>query len=230
MFIVLVIITVASLMGGWIPPYKGNPPSTFETIDLSVITRYESLFSSAEIPFRNGYYLSLKNGVGYATDILVPGTILVYQTDQGNLGKMKITGYAIDYASTELGYSAFCDVPVFLFTTYRTDGSILISGSKPHVLEEGAKFSHCCTLKGVEDPDRVSLLETLDLGSWDYTERPEEGSFMWFHFDFDTNETSINPNKFPDDFKGADLYNIKTERYSRFSPKNGARFLVVYQP
>jgi len=192
--------------------------------------KYASLLSEGEITYRKGNYLSLRNGTGYTTNILIPGTILLYQTNQGHYGKMKLTGYVTDYARTEKIIRAFCDVPVFLFTTYRPDGSILISGSKPDVIEEGEGFSNCCTLKGVEDPDSVFLLESLDLGSWDYPERPGNGSFMWFHFDFDTNETSINPEKFPKSFTGADLYNIKTETYSRLIPKNGAVFLVVYQP
>ena len=226
----LFILNLSTLIGGWITPEQGDVPNSYEMIGRSVIARYASQLSYGDIPFRKGNNLSLRNRAGYTTDVLPPGTIILYQTDQGHYGKMKLTGYATDYARTEKGFRAYCDVPIFLFTTYLTDGSILISGSKPSVIEEGKAFDNCCTLKGVIDPDSVFLLESLDLRSWDYAERSADGSFMWFHFDFDTNETSINPEKFPNDFSGADLYNIKTERYSRFIPKNGARFLVVYRP
>jgi len=229
-FLGLLLISAVTLFGGWIAPAKEDAPSSYEAIDRSVITKYMSLFSNEEILFRKGNYLSLRNSARHTVDILTAGTILFFRTDQGHYGKMKLTGYVADYARTEKIIRAFCDIPVFLFTTYRADGSILISGSKPDVIEEGEDFSNCCTLKGVEDPDSVFLLESLDLGSWDYPERPGNGSFMWFHFDFDTNETSINPEKFPKSFTGADLYNIKTETYSRLIPKNGAVFLVVYQP
>ncbi len=229
MFSTFIVFFCALACAGWVVPVSGATPESYEAIMRSDILRYESLLTTRKIEYRSGYYASLSSGIGQSTEVLKPGTIILYRTNQNHYGKMKIMGYANDYARGDAPVPVFCDVPFFLFTTYDENGEIFSTGSRPSV-HEPESDSNCCALKGVEEVENILILETINLKKFDYAERPGNGSYMWFHFDFDTNETSVLPVENPPDFPGADLFNVKKERYSRFTPINGARFLVVYQP
>ncbi|HNR64539.1 MAG TPA: hypothetical protein PKM99_10860 [Thermotogota bacterium] len=230
----IVIFSLAFMMiltsgfGGWLLPAGVKPPSSYQGIDRAFIVDCESNLSNGPITYRSGHYTSLMEYSGEFTDILKPGSIIVYKTNAGNYGKMKITGYALYHAWSKVSGYKYCDVPFFEFTTYLGDGSILMSDGLPTILDGVIRVAGKTFLYGT-GPIRSPYF-FLNLQYANYPERPQGSCFMWFNFDFDTKQTGFFKNYNGIEFSGADLYNEKNETRSRFFPSNGAIFAVVYKP
>jgi hypothetical protein len=181
------------------------------------------------VTYRSGYYSSLWQNIGSSEDIIDKGSIILYKTGNGLYGKLKIIGYAYDYAWSNAVGQMFCDVPIILFTTFNEDGSVYKSSGHPDIPEQSVRFYNDRPLQGV-----MNLSGPIPLGTeakyWDYPERPDNASFMWFYFDLDTNQTAFYNSSEGWIFDGADLYNRKTATTSKLYARNGAKFLVVYKP
>jgi len=227
LFAVLV-FSVSVNLGGWVIPVGVQRPASYEAIDRKTISEFETNMNNGPITYRSGHYTSLMNYSGGFSDILKPGTILVYKTNAGNYGKMWITGYAFYHAWSKISNYKFCDVPFFVFTTYSEEGSILVSGGLPIILDGEVRVVRKTPLYGIGPLPNYFWM--LDLRYADYPERPEGSCFMWFNFDFDTKQTGFFKNYNGVEFSGADLYNEKNETKSRFFPSNGAVFTVIYKP
>jgi len=227
-FIAVSVFSVSVLLGGWIIPYGVQRPASYEAIDRETVTEFETNMSNGPITYRSGHYTSLKDYSGEFTDILKPGSIILYKTNAGNYGKMMITGYAYYHAWSKVSSYKFCDVPFYVFTTFSEDGSILVSGGFPVILDGEVRVVGKTLLYGI-GPLR-NFFWMLDLRQADYPERPEGSCFMWFNFDFDTKQTGFFKNYNGVEFSGSDVYNEKSETKSRFFPSNGAIFRLIYKP
>jgi hypothetical protein len=212
---------------GWVLPPDLKVPANYETINKATIAKYEGQMNSGPITYRTGHYTSLFEYSGNFINILEPGTIVLYKTAEGNYGKLRIAGYAYYHAWSKVRGYLYCDVPFFYFTTYRPDGTELISGGYPFILDTECPTSYRGPLYGLA-PSSPFL--TFNFQKADYPERPQGASFMWFYFDFDTNYTGFFDVYGTWKFEGIDIYNEKTENNSRFYPRNGAKFLIVYRP
>ena len=222
------IFSVSVLLGAWIIPYGIKGPSSYEAIDRKTITEFESEMSNAPITYRSGHYTSLLEYSGEFTDVLKPGSIILYKTNAGNYGKMNITGYARYHAWSKIGNYKYCDVPFFVFTTFSENGVILVSGGYPIILDGPVRMSGWIPLFGIEPIS--PFVWGMDLRNADYPERSEGSCFMWFNFDFDTKQTGFFKSYDGVEFSGSDVYNEKNTTKSRFFPSNGAVFTVIYKP
>jgi len=226
--VISLLFVFTSGFSGWILPSGVKEPQSYESIDRKKIVEFNTAMTNARITYRSGHYTSLMQYSGSFSDTLVAGTIIVYKTSSGNYGKMKITGYAQYHAWSKVMNYQYCDVPFFVFTTYLEEGSPLVSGGYPIILDSYVRANGYDPLQGIGPITYWAW--KVDLRSADYYERPQGSSFMWFYFDFDTNQTGFYNNYNGVQFSGADLHNEKNETKSRFSPINGAIFAVVYKP
>ncbi len=227
--IVCVILTMVNLivLGGWFLPSGLSTPSSYEAIDRKTILRFEGALSESPITYRSGHYTSLIHYSGSFSDILKPGAIILYKTNAGTYGKMKITGYAYYHSWSKVQDFQFGDVPFFEFTTYDETGSILVSGGFPIILDSVVRIVDQSPLWGI-GPIGPHFLRDLRFAN--YRERPADSCFMWFYFDFDTKQTGFFSDYDGVPFTGADVHNVKTETRSRFIPTKGALFAVIYKP
>ncbi|HPY48114.1 MAG TPA: hypothetical protein PLR19_09740, partial [Thermotogota bacterium] len=129
------IFTISVVLGGWILLPGVPRPASYETINRKTILLFEEVLSESPITYRSGHYTSLMQYSGSFSDILKPGAIILYKTNAGNYGKMKITGYAYYHAWSKAQNYQYCDVPFFEFTTYDDSGSVLVTGGFPIILD-----------------------------------------------------------------------------------------------
>ncbi|HNW47744.1 MAG TPA: hypothetical protein PLN20_06235 [Thermotogota bacterium] len=221
------IFTISVVLGGWILLPGVPRPASYETINRKTILLFEEVLSESPITYRSGHYTSLMQYSGSFSDILKPGAIILYKTNAGNYGKMKITGYAYYHAWSKAQNYQYCDVPFFEFTTYDDSGSVLVTGGFPIILDSIVRVVDQSPLWGI-GPVGPHFLR--DLRYANYRERPPDSCFMWFYFDFDTKQTGFFSDYDGIPFTGADVHNVKTETRSRFIPTQGALFAVIYKP
>ncbi|HPE69601.1 MAG TPA: hypothetical protein P5560_05245 [Thermotogota bacterium] len=211
--------------GDWAPPPAPSSGPSYEEITREDIVRYQSSLTDAPITYRKGKYTSLMDHAGHFDDVLKPGTIIFFQTDEGRYGKMIILAYSVAHGlSRYFGYQYF-DIPFFLFTVYNDDGSIFGQQTEAPPLTFIPQSREGFI---VYPSRRVTAWVLFGMGMFllfPSQDNPPPGTaVMLLYFDFDTNSADFQS------FSGADVYNLKDEYKSRFYPKNGAKMFVVYKP